>query len=330
MMNRIALIVCYMGSFPHYFRYFSDSATLNSDIDFYIFSDQVSKIEESGNIKIVPLTLEQFNSLSSLKLGLNMSVAHGYKLCDLHPAYGVIFEDYLKSYDFWGHCDMDVLWGRISHFITEDLLQNFDVITAKENFIAGHFTLYRNSGIALELFRQTDDYKKVFTDGITNYHFDEACLRYGEFHSPHDLRQSGQTVSMSDIAMDLKQRQQIRLCMQNMNREYPDPFCYVYRDGIFTDLSNGQEFMYLHLNYVKNQWYFFIPKMDKLPSRFSVFPEGIIPALPEEFFPKFRWWVSKNWFNFNYLTGRLKKFGLSTYVSRMMKKIFEKATGVSS
>ena len=32
---------------------------------------------------------------------------------DLRPAYGVLFEEYLDGYDFWGHCDLDVLFGRI-------------------------------------------------------------------------------------------------------------------------------------------------------------------------------------------------------------------------
>jgi len=322
--NRIALIVCYIGPFPiKYFQYFVDSAARNSDVDFFIFSDQVSQPEISGNIKILPLTLEKFNSLASQKLGLDIHLSHGYKLCELHPAYGLIFEDYLKSYDFWGHCDMDIVWGRIRHFITENILTNFDVITTRKSHITGHFTLYRNSGIALELFRQTGDYIKVFTDSTTHYHFDESCLRYGEFHSLDTLKQNGQIVSMSDIAMELKQKRKIRLYMQDLIREYPDPVCYVYRDGVLTDLSSGKEFMYFHLNHVKNDWKFFIPPVTKLPSKFRAFPEGIIPGLPGELLPKMKWQVRKTMFSLNYLLRRVKQFGISASFNKLTRKFSE-------
>lgn len=322
-MNRIALLVYYVGTFPKYFPYFVGSAILNTDVDFYIFSDQVSQAKVLDNVKIIPLTLHEFNDLASSKLGIKIQIAHGYKLCDLKPSYGVIFEDYLKSYDFWGHCDLDVLWGKISNFITNDILENFDVITTLETHLAGHFILYRNSGISLNLFRQTDDYKKVFMDGTTNYHFDEACLRYGEFHPPDELRQSGRTVSMSDIAMSLKLQNKLKLYMKKIIRDHPDPIQYIYRNGFFTDLNGGEEFMYLHLSHVKNYWHFYIPPLDQMPSKISkltVIPGGIIPSLPGELMPKLKWQVSKTLFSLNYLLRRVKQFGLSASLSKLTKK----------
>jgi hypothetical protein len=320
-MNRIALIVCYIGSFPRYFRYSTDSAARNSDVDFYIFSDQVSQPEISGNIKILPLTLESFSSLASLKLGLNVSLSYGYKLCDFKPAYGVIFEDYLKPYDFWGYCDIDVIWGKINCFITEDILENFDIITTLETHLAGHFTLYRNNETTLNLFRYTDDYKKIFTDGTTNYHFDESCLRYGEFYEPDELKQFGKTVSMSDIAMTLKMKQKLRLYMKKVIRDHPDPICYEYRDGVLTDLNNGEEFMYHHLSHVKNDWNFFILPISQLPSTFKIVPEGIIPGSPGELLPKLKWQIGKTLFSLNYLFHRVKQFGISTSFRKLTQKI---------
>ena len=38
LMNRIALVNCYMGALPNCFQLFLNSATQNLDIDFYIFN----------------------------------------------------------------------------------------------------------------------------------------------------------------------------------------------------------------------------------------------------------------------------------------------------
>lgn len=294
-MNRIALVTCYIGSLPDYFRYFLDSAILNPDIDFYIFNSHCVKSETSGNVKIIPLALKEFNNLASQKLELNINLTDGYKLCDFKPAYGVIFEDYLKLYDFWGHCDIDVIWGRVSNFLTEEILCDFDVIGTKQTNLVGHFALYRNSGITKDMFRQTDDYKKVFIDKDNYYYgFDETCRRWGKCYSLQELRDSSQIVSISDIVMDLEANQKLKVYMKNIMREYPDPFCFKYRDGIFTDLlSNSEEFMYFHLVHLKNNWKFFIPQMTNLPSEFAVVSGGIIPGAPSNPLVVFRWKIAK-------------------------------------
>ena len=40
-----------------------------------------------------------------------------YKLCDYKPVYGLIFDEDLQDYDFWGHCDVDLIFGDIRKFI---------------------------------------------------------------------------------------------------------------------------------------------------------------------------------------------------------------------
>jgi hypothetical protein len=60
-MNRIALIVVYIGTLPDYVRYFLESAALNPDIDFYIFNNNFTKPEISSHIKNIPLTLDEFS-----------------------------------------------------------------------------------------------------------------------------------------------------------------------------------------------------------------------------------------------------------------------------
>jgi hypothetical protein len=42
-----------------------------------------------------------------------ISLERPYKLCDFRPAFGEIFADELTGYDFWGHSDLDLDFGRI-------------------------------------------------------------------------------------------------------------------------------------------------------------------------------------------------------------------------
>ena len=57
--------------------------------------------------------LEEFNNLIKLKLGVNPNIKEGTcKASDFRPALGVILEDQLKDYDFWGHTDLDCVYGR--------------------------------------------------------------------------------------------------------------------------------------------------------------------------------------------------------------------------
>ena len=42
---------------------------------------------------------------------MQVTLDRPYKLCDFKPAYGFIFGEYLKEYDYWGHCDIDIVWG---------------------------------------------------------------------------------------------------------------------------------------------------------------------------------------------------------------------------
>ena len=62
-----------------------------------------------------------------------------YKLCDYRICYGAVFQDFIKNYDFWGFCDIDLLWGNIRTFITEGILNKYDKIGFQ-----GHSTLVRN------------------------------------------------------------------------------------------------------------------------------------------------------------------------------------------
>lgn len=177
---KIALIVVYFGEFPWFFKYFLHSSLFNPSIDFFILTDNDVLFDLPNNIKFIRYNMKQLNKDASESLCLNINISHGYKLCDFKPAYGIIFSKLLKGYDFWGYCDIDLIWGDIRGFITSDLLNRFDVISARHDYLTGSFTLYRNNNLIKKIFKQSKDYKKVYTSD-RNFCFDETNYAFKKF-----------------------------------------------------------------------------------------------------------------------------------------------------
>ena len=75
-------------------------------------------VQEFGNIDNLNLFKNKFD--------FDISLERPYKLCDFKPTYGYVFYDLIKDYKFWGHCDTDIIWGRIDNFITSDAMDKYD------------------------------------------------------------------------------------------------------------------------------------------------------------------------------------------------------------
>lgn len=147
----IAICIPYFGKFPDWFYVWLKSAAYNRSIDFLIFSDDLS-IENAclkhPNIHFTMFSLEKINQLIKSKIHPKACLKKPYKLCDFKPTYGKLFEDYLKQYDFWGYCDIDLIFGDIRSFVTDDILENYDHI-----MFLGHFSINRNCERMNNLFK---------------------------------------------------------------------------------------------------------------------------------------------------------------------------------
>ncbi len=185
----IALLTCYIGKLPWYFEYFVHSCRFNPSIDFHVISNDLTYGKAlPHNVKLIPKTLEDINALASEKLGFAVNISNGYKLCDFKPAYGLVFSDLLKDYDFWGHCDVDLIFGNIRTFITDDLLAKYDLISVRPDWIPGCFLLFKNNLKMNTLFTHSKDYKKVFSSNI-HYCFDETNFAHDAFADGLDWRE---------------------------------------------------------------------------------------------------------------------------------------------
>lgn len=168
---KIAIIGVYYGTFPDWMPYWLKSCESNSSIDFFIVTD-IKNIEAPKNVHIIDLTLKQLKELVEKKLEMKVSLERPYKICDFRPAYGIIFEDYLKDYDYWGHCDFDLIWGDIRSFIESYKIEKYDKFLH-----LGHLSLYRNTYKCNNYYKlpgsECGNYKEVFKSN-ENHAFDET------------------------------------------------------------------------------------------------------------------------------------------------------------
>ncbi|WP_268848175.1 DUF6625 family protein [Flavobacterium aestivum] len=186
-MKKISLINIFIGEFPWFFKLFLKSCETNPTIDFFIFTDAIIDYPLTNNIKIIPFSLDVFNQLATKKLGFDIDVKKGYKLCDFRPAFGVIFSEYLKDYDFWGITDIDVIYGRIREFMTDELLEEYDIVCVRHAYITACCMLYKNNEYVNNLYIKSKDYKMIFASP-KNYAFDETNFENSDsFLEIHDI-----------------------------------------------------------------------------------------------------------------------------------------------
>ncbi len=169
----LALVLPYFGPLPSYFDLWLHTAGLNADVAFLLFADQPPPPDRvPANVRVFPTTLAAVRDRLSAAVGFEVCLPRPYKLCDFKPAYGLAFAPELAGFDFWGHCDPDILWGRLRHFLTPDLFAAYDKL-----LIRGHLSLYRNAEGPNRFFTLPPpagvaDYRAVFTDPVNTY-FDE-------------------------------------------------------------------------------------------------------------------------------------------------------------
>lgn len=161
-MKSICYVVPYFGKLPKGFQMWLLSCSTNETIDWILYTDDKTEYNYPKNVKVKYCSYDNIKNKIQSFYDFKISIEMPWKLCDFRPAYGEIFADDLVGYDFWGHCDMDLIWGDIRKFITDDILDKYEKIGFQ-----GHSTLYKNTPEVNQRYKiQIDEelnYKKVFT-----------------------------------------------------------------------------------------------------------------------------------------------------------------------
>lgn len=182
-MKKIILFIPYFGPLPANFSLWAKSCGANADIDWVLMTDHESPCALPPNVHHIRTDLDSLRAQFSNRLGFSVTLDRPYKLVDYKPAYGYLFPDLVQGYDFWGHCDLDVVFGDIRAFFTDAVMDRYDKIQER-----GHLSIYRNdertNALFMEQCENVVDYRKVYADSSI-YCYDEfrgiyrICKRKG-------------------------------------------------------------------------------------------------------------------------------------------------------
>lgn len=141
------LIVCFFGSLPEWMPHYKPPV----GYDLLLITD-----------------LEDFNKRVKEKLGVESVVIPGTgKPWDYRPMLGALYADLLAGYDFWGHTDLDCVYGNVDKWVTDEFLNKLDVHSNHNTYVCGCWSLYRNVSEVNELFKKCD-WKQFVSDPEPN------------------------------------------------------------------------------------------------------------------------------------------------------------------
>jgi hypothetical protein len=174
-MKKLCFVVVYFGKWPIWFPAFLHSCKTNPTVNWLFFTDCGSPAHHSPNMVFHNKTLSQMRNLIRRKIGKASILDDAYKVCDYKSAFGILFEDYLEDFDFWGHCDVDIIWGDIRKYTTEAILDRYDIFSTRKGRMSGHCSLFRNTHSINRLFRQSSEFAEIIQE-VECLGFDEEGM----------------------------------------------------------------------------------------------------------------------------------------------------------
>lgn len=262
-MKSIIIIIDYFSEkWPEWFPLFLESVRHNPTINWLFHTDCDCETYKPDNAAFRYISREDYIRFVNEKLGIRMIPYDNYKFCDIRPMYGILYEEEIREFDFFGYGDLDVIYGDIRKFYTDDVLDN-NIISTHTWCLSGHFALIRNELWLKNAFRRVKNWK-YFLEMGHNQRFDEdkfiRIFRYpmclpGNLKAFYDFLNPGTQ----------KYREKLYLVEQFTTPLTPakwighrkeHPIVWYWKNGRLTnELDGDREFIYLHFMNFKHARY---------------------------------------------------------------------------
>lgn len=163
------------------------------------------RLEDYG-YDFLPLTdLQWFRNRCFETLGIDCPITEGSgKIHDYRAAFGVIFAKEIEGYDFWGHTDFDVVYGRVEQWVTDDFLQDLDIHSNHIDYMSGPWSLYRNCPLVNELFMESPIWRPILegsnSTGWVEKEFSDIVDTYHEARRLNRVYTMWQTRNLNDFS----------------------------------------------------------------------------------------------------------------------------------
>jgi hypothetical protein len=148
-MYKKVFVTPYFGEFPQWFEKYK-----------LHFEQQ---LRPKGYDWLLDTDLEGFKKRVKDKIGIEyLGLPGGGKVWDFRGSLGLLYEDEIKGYDFWGHTDFDCVYGEVDKWVTDEFLSELDVHSNHGEYVNGPWSLYRNNTVVNTLFFRSD-WRKYMT-----------------------------------------------------------------------------------------------------------------------------------------------------------------------
>lgn len=282
-LKSIVIIIDYFGAWPEWFPVFLASCRWNPTIHWHMHTDCPIPADHPPNVEFFPMSFDEYTRHVGAILHLSLDGIDPYKICEIRTACGLVFEDEIRGFDYFGYGDLDVVYGDIRRFYGDDVLSH-DVISTHEWCTSGHLLLMKNTPALRRAFERVRCWRDFFASKM-RYRFDEDIFRWvfrrpdqlgigtpllAEFHGEPDVDLAKARAYVAARGKPLPGEIDIDPSLQANNyfkeqfstpltpfrwhdgsRRHPE--VWFWREGRVTNALDGErEFLYLHfMNYVK-------------------------------------------------------------------------------
>lgn len=182
MLPRIEIFAIYFGVLPEYFDFWLDGCKKNPRFNWNLIIDRplATGYILPENVRVIISSLVEIEDIFKKSIDPKIFIRTPYKLCDFRPAYSHLLEPFSIKCDYWGHTDLDMVYGDLSSFWTPEVLSKHEKI-----FSEGHLALYRNSPIVNAAYKMRGGelfWKEVFET--------EANIGFDEEHGINSIMQA--------------------------------------------------------------------------------------------------------------------------------------------
>ncbi len=277
-LKKIVFLMPYFGQWPEWFPLYLESCRWNPTIDWLFFTDCLVPENVPPNVLFISMSFQDYQKLASDRLDIVFETESSYALCNLKPTYGLIHQEYVEGYDYVGFGDIDVIYGDLRAFYTDEILR-YNTLSTHEKRVSAHLFLIKNDEQWINAFRKIPNWQeqisRPFNSGVDEPAFTKV-LR-GSMRISNALSQVWGVFDPYKRNHLFQERHSTVLAsIRWLDGSYNHPTQWFWHRGKLT-VESGEEMMYLHFMNWKSSRY--LPKIHGDKAAWELLPRLIDPNL---------------------------------------------------
>jgi len=169
-----AFLLPFIGPLPSYFPFWAKSCEINADaFHWFVYSDQTDALAHvNPAVTIIPYRVEEIVKDFKEFVGIQIDGGNLRMLCNFRLLFYFLRRDRepLHQFGFIGYTDMDMIYGRLSRYLPDNMEQ-YAMVSADRARPCGPFTLIRTDRV--ETLSANDAVRKAMTMDV-HRPFDES------------------------------------------------------------------------------------------------------------------------------------------------------------